>query len=59
MEYSKPHLTYAQQLAQLRGRGLECGQTDVAENVLRTVGYYRFSAYAYPFRELLPTGEDP
>jgi abortive infection bacteriophage resistance protein len=54
LEYTKPHLTYEEQLGQLESRGLACADREEATGVLRTVGYYRFSAYAYPFRELLP-----
>lgn len=54
MEYTKPHLTYEEQLGQLESRGLTCADREEATGILRTVGYYRFSAYAYPFRELLP-----
>lgn len=51
-EYTKPHLTHEEQLAQLVGRGLACADEAVAIDLLKTVGYYRLSAYIYPFREL-------
>lgn len=38
-------------------RGLECPDRDQALRLLRAVGYYRLSAYVYPFRELLPEAE--
>lgn len=53
-QYTKPHLTYADQLALLKSRGLQCTDDDRALRVLRAAGYYRLSAYVYPFRELLP-----
>lgn len=57
-EYAKPHLTHQQQLAQLVDRGLSCPDEAAAIELLKTVGYYRLSAYIYPFRELLPSGSD-
>jgi abortive infection bacteriophage resistance protein len=56
VEYDKPHLTIPQQLAKLEGRGLVISDRDEAERLLVSVGYYRLSAYGYPFRELLPEG---
>jgi len=55
-EYTKPHLTHKQQLAQLVGRGLVCADESAAIDLLKTVGYYRLSAYIYPFREFMPSG---
>ena len=55
--YTKPHLTYAQQVALLRSRGLHCPDEDSAIRLLRAVGYYRLSAYVYPFRDMLPAEE--
>ena len=52
-QYSKPHLTHAQQLAQLVDQGLACCDETAAIDLLKTVGYYRLSAYIYPFRELM------
>jgi abortive infection bacteriophage resistance protein len=54
-EYNKPHLTHEQQLALMVERGLACSDETKATSLLKTVGYYRFSAYVYPFRELLPS----
>lgn len=51
--YDKPHLTFSQQLERLESRGLVCEDRDRAVTVLRSVGYYRFSAYVYPFRQPL------
>lgn len=53
-EYSKPHLTHEQQLALMVKRGLACPDEAAAIGLLKTVGYYRLSAYVYPFRELIP-----
>ncbi|WP_409485040.1 Abi family protein [Arsenicicoccus dermatophilus] len=56
MEYTKPHLTYNEQVDRLRERGLAVPDEAAAVRLLRTVGYYRLSAYVYPFRVLLPAG---
>lgn len=53
VKYEKPHLEFSQQLDLLSSRGLEISDTSAAEGVLRRLGYYRFAAYAYPFRQLL------
>lgn len=53
VKYNKPHLTFAQQLDLLSSRGVEISDPVAAEGVLRRLGYYRFAAYAYPFREPL------
>lgn len=52
--YAKPYLTYELQLDHLVERGLACADRRAALGLLRAVGYYRFSAYVYPFREFLP-----
>ena len=57
MEYDKPHLTLPEQPDKLQRRGLEIADRDHALRLLETVGYYRLSAYAYPFRELVPVGQ--
>jgi abortive infection bacteriophage resistance protein len=54
--YTKPHLSFADQVALMESRGLACGDASRAAEVLRAAGYYRFSAYVYPFRE--PLGQD-
>lgn len=54
--YTKPHLTHEQQLALLVSRGLVSADPEHEVRVLRTAGYYHFSAYVYPFRLLLPDG---
>lgn len=55
--YSKPYATYAEQVTILRSRGFICADDAAAIELLKTVGYYRLSAYVYPFRELLPPGD--
>lgn len=55
--YAKPHLSYDEQVDHLCARGLECGDRAAAVTLLRAVGYYRLSAYVYPFREMLPEVE--
>lgn len=52
--YSKPHLSFEDQLDLLKSRGLECSDNARAMDLLIAVGYYRLSAYVYPFRILLP-----
>lgn len=57
MEYDKPHLELSQQVEKLARNGLQISDRDRAARFLETVGYYRVSAYAYPFRELLGEGD--
>ena len=52
----KPHLPFDQQLDRLRSRGLVYESHPSALAALKRIGYYRFSAYAYPFRAALETG---
>ncbi len=56
MGCDKPHLTLSQQVENLASRGLEISDPDRAARFLETVGYYRTSAYAYSFREILGAG---
>lgn len=51
--YGKPHLSYEDQLALLQRRGLAVSHLEDAVALLSSVGYYRLSAYVYPYRELL------
>jgi len=46
--YSKPALSYAQQLQQLKDRGLTIDNDAKALHVLEHVSYYRLSGYWYP-----------
>jgi len=49
--YSKPALTFEQQVALLEERGLKIPDGRAALATLRQVNYYRLSAYWYPLRE--------
>ncbi len=50
VDYTKPPLTYAQQVALLQSRGLVVNNTNDAGKFLQQVNYYRFSAYCIPFQ---------
>jgi abortive infection bacteriophage resistance protein len=52
--YMKPHLTFDEQIDHLVELGLECPDKGAALTVLHDVGYYRLTAYTYPFRVFLP-----
>jgi abortive infection bacteriophage resistance protein len=52
--YNKPRLSYEAQVQLMIDRGLACSDPLSAAQLLKQVGYYRLSAYVYPFRELLP-----
>ena len=47
--FSKPALTYAQQVARLRERGMVVDDEAVAEFYLQHLDYYRLGAYWLPF----------
>lgn len=49
--YSKRPLLLPEQISLLQQRGVIIEDKAFAERVLSTVGYYRFSAYLYPFRK--------
>ena len=49
MKFSKPALSFADQLARLEARGLKIDDMSAAEQFLRRVSYYRFSAYTRAF----------
>ncbi len=51
MKYSKPPLSYIDQLNLLIGRNLDCGDHARALEWLQRIGYYRLSAYFIPFRD--------
>ncbi|SEE18637.1 Abortive infection bacteriophage resistance protein [Arthrobacter alpinus] len=55
-EYDRPHLSFEEQVAILESRGLDCSGCD-APSSLAKVGYYRLSAYTYPFRKPLEPGD--
>jgi len=46
--YSKPPLTYNEQLQQLKKRGLSFDNEDKALHLLEVISYYRLSGYWYP-----------
>ena len=50
--YAKRFLDVPDQVAQLQQRGLGITDQKTAESCLRRIGYYRLSAYWYPFRVL-------
>lgn len=50
MVYSRPWLSYAQQLARLQARGMTITDEPAALDYLERIGYYRLSGYWYPFR---------
>ena len=50
MKYSKPPLSYEDQLALIISRGLDCSDRKRALEWLKRIGYYRLSAYFIPFR---------
>ena len=52
MPYNKPYLTVPQQRALLESRGMLVADVAKAEEYLQRIGYYRLSAYWYPFRRL-------
>lgn len=49
-EYSKKPLSISEQLSLLRSRGIVIENSEFAKHVLKTVSYYRFSAYLHPFK---------
>jgi abortive infection bacteriophage resistance protein len=49
--YTKPALTFEQQLAQLESRGMLVGDRARAIEALSRVSYYRLSAYWHPFKK--------
>jgi abortive infection bacteriophage resistance protein len=49
--YSKPALTFDQQLTQLEGRGMRIGNRALALDALQRISYYRLSAYWQPFKQ--------
>jgi len=49
--YTKPPLTYADQVSLLQQRGLTVNSVDAAIRFLQHVNYYRFSAYCIPFQK--------
>lgn len=54
--YKKPALSYGQQIALLRTRGLIISDEERAQRHLSNVSYYRLSAYMLPFKVRQPDG---
>lgn len=52
--YQKPYLSPQDQVALLQKRGMQISDTKRAEECLARIGYYRLSAYWYPFRQSRP-----
>lgn len=50
MKYNKPWKSFDEQLDLLTQRGMNIGEPDQARSYLQRIGYYRLSAYWYPFR---------
>lgn len=50
MQYSKPHLSFEQQVDLLLQKGLNAEREELLAR-LQDIGYYRLSAYTHPFRE--------
>ena len=48
--YGKPHLTFGQQVAHLREKGMIIDDEAWAISCLSQIGYYRLSAYWHPFK---------
>ncbi|MDF2456208.1 MAG: protease [Cytophagaceae bacterium] len=46
--YTKPSLTYADQLQQLKDRGLIIESEEKALHLLENISYYKLSGYWYP-----------
>jgi abortive infection bacteriophage resistance protein len=55
MPYTKPWISFSDQLQQLKYRGMLVEDDSAAENYLDRIGYYRLSGYWYPFRRIDPT----
>lgn len=56
MEYAKPWRSIDEQIDALVAKGMACCRDDLAEK-LREVGYYRLSAYWYPYKVRNGVGE--
>lgn len=49
----KPFASIDQQISILKSRGMSISDEDFAKRCLGRIGYYRLSAYWYPFREMM------
>lgn len=50
MTYARPWMSFSDQLELLKSRGMEVSDERAALSYLERIGYYRLSAYWYPFR---------
>lgn len=50
MRYTKPAVSFSDQIDILRGRGLIIGDDKLAERYLSNISYYRLRAYTYPYQ---------
>ncbi|GAA3081000.1 abortive infection bacteriophage resistance protein [Kribbella aluminosa] len=48
--YSKPHLSFDDQVQLLKSRGMVIDDPAAAAELLSVIGYYRLSGYWYPYR---------
>lgn len=51
LPYQKPYKSFDEQVSLLESRGIEIGDRQEAAYHLQRLGYYRLSAYWYPFRQ--------
>ncbi|HMH29083.1 MAG TPA: Abi family protein [Steroidobacteraceae bacterium] len=51
MKFAKPPLSFAEQLGKLKTRGMIVANDDLASQWLKSVSYYRLSAYCLPFKQ--------
>lgn len=56
--YTKPHLSFADQLALLEGRGLDVTDQAKAIRHLERIGYGRLTPYWQPFQQRIPDPQD-
>jgi abortive infection bacteriophage resistance protein len=54
----KTHLPYDEQLALIVSRGMAYSDRRVAMLALKRIGYYKLSAYTYPFRAPIASAQD-
>lgn len=51
MKYTKPAVTFPDQVSILKQRGLQFKDEAKAEHILSTISFYRLRAYTYPFQD--------
>ncbi len=49
-DYTKQPISISDQIDLLESKGMEFFDRNKAQRILSVIGYYRFSGYAYPFR---------